>query len=293
MKEKLRSEFLDRQNMVNLDYELYYYNDTGLRNVKPHKHGYFEFLFFLSGDVTTIIDGQSIHLQPGDVTIIPPGVFHYSNIQNTKEYTRYTFWISEEFFDFLKHSSAVYAWLADYVRQNKTYVFHFDRLVFQELQNDLIRLLENRNREGFGSQAYSRLLCAGLILNISRAVHAQVHPEKPREGQSLYDNLLGYIQTHLEEDLSLDNLAQRFFVSKYYISHLFKDNMGLSLHQYVIKKRLERIRVLLMQDADIMTACEEMGFKNYSSFYRAFVKEYGMSPKDYRKAHKLEAEEQA
>ena len=62
--------------------------------------------------------------------------------------------------------------------------------------------------------------------------------KKEGEECSLYLNILHYIEAHLEDDLSLDHLAEIFFVSKYHIAHEFKDNLGISVHQYVTKKRL-------------------------------------------------------
>ncbi len=47
---------------------------------------------------------------------------------------------------------------------------------------------------------------------------------------------MDYIEEHLDEELTLEKLAGEFFVSKYYIAHIFKENIGLSIHQYIMKK---------------------------------------------------------
>ena len=90
------------------------------------------------------------------------------------------------------------------------------------------------------------------------------------------------MEEHLEEDLSLDRLAGEFFVSKYHIAHLFKDNMGMPIHQYILKKRLEACKEAIRNSAKISEVYFMFGFKDYSGFYKAFKKEYGISPKEWQ-----------
>ena len=67
-------------------------------------------------------------------------------------------------------------------------------------------------------------------------------PSKKVPEISLCQNLIRYIENHIEQDLSLELLAREFFVSKYHIAHVFKDNLGMSIHQHITKKRLELCR---------------------------------------------------
>lgn len=85
--------------MIEPDFELYYYTDNNLHRVSTHKHDYYEILFFLEGSVTTVVGDSTYRLEPGDLVIVPPGIFHYSHIDTSKTpYRRFTLWISEPFF---------------------------------------------------------------------------------------------------------------------------------------------------------------------------------------------------
>ena len=107
---------------------------------------------------------------------------------------------------------------------------------------------------------------------------------------SLFQNILSYVENNLEESLTLDQIAGNFFVSKYYIAHLFKDTLGISLHQYIIKKRLAECRSAIVSGGSITEIYEKYGFGDYSSFFKAFKKEYGMSPKEYQNCHMISPE---
>ena len=124
-----------------------------------------------------------------------------------------------------------------------------------------------------------------LILHLSRIVYEMVNPQITKEQQGLFEKVLDYINEHLEEDLSLERLAKIFFASKYHIAHLFKEKYGLPVHQYVIKKRLALCKDALLNNEEITEICLLCGFSDYSSFYRAFKKEYGLSPKQYKSQH--------
>ena len=76
-KKELQTAFNTRQYMYSKDFEIYYYNDMPLNTVTAHTHNYYEFYFFLEGNVTIYVEGKPHPIKSGDFLLIPPGVEHY------------------------------------------------------------------------------------------------------------------------------------------------------------------------------------------------------------------------
>lgn len=283
MKKKLQSTFESRQYMLSRDFELYYYDDKDLAKVESHSHNYFEFYFFIEGDVSMQIGKQTYRVRSGDVMLIPPHVPHRLIIHSPKTpYRRFVFWISKEFYEHLSQLSSAYMYLIEYVDAHKDYLFQMDPVSFNTLQSKMIRLLEEMHAERFGKDEQIALYISDFILHINRLVYEKNEPKNQPLNTSLYSNLVEYIEQHLDEDLTLERLADEFYVSKYHIAHVFKENVGLSIHQYITKKRLSLCQEAIRAKMNISEVYHAYGFGDYSSFYRAFKKEFGISPKEFR-----------
>jgi len=142
--------------------------------------------------------------------------------------------------------------------------------------------MEEIHAERYGKEARIFINICDLLLHLNRMAYEKNNPGKIKEDQNLYRNILQYIDDHLEQDLSLEYLAGEFYVSKYHIAHIFKENTGISIHQYIMKKRLAACQDAILGNISISRAYLMFGFKDYSSFYRAFKKEFGISPKEYK-----------
>lgn len=285
MKEKLKTAFSARQYMQSRDFELYYYSDHNLSKVKNHSHDYYEFYFFLEGDIRMHIAGRAYPLQYGDVILIPPGVKHHATIGQAKTYRRFVLWIGKDCFDRLLAESEDYGYLIRLLHQTKEYVFHNSFVEFNSLQALVMQLLEALQTEHFGRTCEVELLLRTLLLRLNQTAYERMHSAKESATAELYLNLCDYISNHLDEPLSLDILSGKFYVSKYYISHTFKDHMGISLHQYIAKKRLSACRDAMKGGRKISDVYQQFGFHDYSSFFKAFKKEFGISPKEYQELY--------
>lgn len=288
MGKNLHAKFSNRQYMLSKDFEIFYYDEHYTNKVESHAHDYYEFYFFLEGNVSIYIDGTVYPLKYGDIVVVPPQIKHHAVIHDTKlPYRRFVFWISEDYCNQLMTQSASYGYLLQHVQVTKHYIFHNDIITFNAIQYKIFQMIEEIQFKRFGKEAKIPLLVNDFLLQLNRMIYEQQNPNREKEGQNLYQTLIDYIDEHLDEDLSLDMLAGKFYVSKYYIAHLFKEKMGLSIHQYILKKRMQASKEAILGNARISEIYTRYGFKDYSSFYRAFRKEFGVSPKEYRELNRI------
>ena len=149
-----------------------------------------------------------------------------------------------------------------------------------DIIKNLIQDIQNCNNSNeFGSEILKESLFVQLMVLMNRLFLnsdiEDIQYDKTIEG------VLNYINSNLENDLSIDTIASEFFISKYYLMRKFKNQIGSSIHNYVVQKRLILARSLISDGLSMSSVCSRCGFNDYSSFVRAFKKVYGVSPSNY------------
>lgn len=275
--------------MQSKDFEAFYYSDLNFQTLPAHTHDYYEFYLFLEGDLDLEISGHARPLHPGDMVLVPPGVSHHALMHSSdRPYRRFVLWVSQEYAARLLKESPDYVFLMQRAATSSRCYYHFHEAEFSSIQSRLIRLLEEFHSNRYGRNAAVYLALNDLLLYMNRIIYEREHPVVSGSGDLMQEITL-FIDEHLTEDLSLDVLADHVCLSKYYIAHYFKDSLGISIHQYITKKRLQSCSEAIAAGSDITRTFDEYGFRDYSSFYRMFRKEYGMSPREYQEAHRMNA----
>lgn len=274
--------FDPRQEMLDKDFELQYKRDTYLKDVELHHHDFYEIYFLLSGDVTYLIESKIVHVMPGDLLLIPPGELHQVIIRpEMSVYERYVLWVDLPFVQRLssRTSNLDIGLNASSQGSMQLRLEPEDRSRVRDLLDLVARESDSQD---YGADLMRNSLLTQLLVTINRLVS--------RSGPRIYEDtrtnravkqVMDYVNIHYAEPLSLDMLAEQFFVSKYHLSHEFNRQVGTSVYHYIQKKRLLIARQLLAQGKKPSTVHGACGFSDYTGFYRAFKSEYGISPREF------------
>lgn len=275
--------FDPRQEMRRSDFELQYKRDSYLKDVELHHHDFFEIFFLISGDVTYTIESKLYHVAPGDLLLISPRELHQVYIQpEMSVYERYVLWVDPQV---LARFSTQQTDLSRALDSSRAGYGNHLRLKPEQQQqvHGLIRSLFCESQQSaYGSDLLCQSLLTQLLVSINRFAEQTAEPihDTPQVSRAV-SQVVDYVNLHYGDSLSLDALAERFFVSKYHLSHEFNRQVGTSVYRYIQKKRLLIARQLLAQGQRPNEVYLPCGFSDYAGFYRAFKAEYGIGPRQY------------
>ena len=137
---------------------------------------------------------------------------------------------------------------------------------------DRKQLEEALRDRSFGAARMADTLCQQMLIDVNRDVLRSRTAQEERDSYRVdpkMEEVLRYILDHLGEELTVESLSKRFFISRYYLMHRFKAVTGYTVHQYISQKRLLRAGELIRAGVPVMKAAEQAGFPEYSTFLRA------------------------
>ena len=274
--------FTTRQKMHTNTFEVFHYKDTHMTEVALHHHDFYEIYFFLSGNVQYNIESRSYLLTPGDVLLISPMELHQPMFgQEHRTYERIVLWIDKPFLDSFSFGGRDLTRCFNTEHPGHTNLLRPEGVQRQFLQFMLEQLIAELDKDDDYREMMSLSYLSQALILLNRLSLKTSHGGQIQSQETAVYNVLGYINDHYNEDLSLDFLANRFFVSKYHLSREFQRLVGTSVHRYIVQKRLVMAKQLLSQGMPSSEVYQHCGFGDYSNFYRAFKQEYQISPKDY------------
>ncbi|MBR2923825.1 MAG: helix-turn-helix domain-containing protein [Clostridia bacterium] len=261
------------------------HRDTSHANaqLQLHSHTFFELLYCASNcGVEYLVGSERYRLQQGDIVFMPPGVSHRPLLPENmaSPYIRYVLWIS---MDFMK-------WYTDLTPEADTpnkvpaaFLLRTSGTPFEYLGEMFLSGVKEAEAKTDGWQAAVIGNTIQLLTQLRRAAKGRAAHALKAEQPELLDRITTYVEGHYAQPIVIADLAKQFFVSSSTISHVFKQKLGVSFYRYVTQRRLIAAKTLIEKGQRLEAVANQTGFSDYSSFFRSFKQEYGISPRQYRK----------
>ena len=259
------------------NFRLFHLNSQAGTKVDYHYHEFCKLLLLVSGRGGYVVDGQRYLLQPGDVVLIGSRSAHRPELEEDSAYERIIIYIDP---GFLQRYSTADCDLMELFSANRGHVL---RLKENE-RKKIFTLAAALEKELSGADYGRILLCSTallrLLVEIGRCRRQEgamnLNPVTPNDSRVV--EWMQYLDRNLSEDLDMDALAERFFISKFHMMRLFKAETGFTIHTYLLQRRLLAARQLIERGMLATEACYRCGFRSYSSFTRAYSKHFGSTP---------------
>lgn len=263
------------QVMLEEDFEAHHNRDPYFRTIEFHAHDFLELYLFLDGSVTYYIEDQVYDLCPGDLLIIPPGRMHRPVIANERAaYERMVLWVELDYIARIDSAAGeLQAALRGIGANGYRVPLRGDDLIFAA---SLFRRIVKMERGGVFTSSAIRLY-------LKDAFEAYSLVEKEARGETaVIPQVIRYLTEHFREPLRLDDLAARFFISKSYLNRHFKAYTNATVYAYLMALRITHARRMLRAGATAAEAGRECGFSDYSTFYKAFKAQTGITPQEFK-----------
>ncbi len=238
-----------------------------------HSHFHTEIVCMTEGTTIAFADGKKYELSAGDIFIAFPNQIH-KFVSVGKEKFRLMIIDPDMTPDF-------------------TALLTADTPVCSKIENalgrvpDLAAISDLISRCGEQGGSFEDSVLRGLLTAFFGRLLPQLQFTSPvlRDGanSAALREILKYTNLHFAEELSLDVLQKEVHLSKYYVSHLFSEKLGIKFNDYVNSMRISHAcRLLLREDASITEIATAVGFNTLRTFNRAFVRFRGVTPSEYR-----------
>jgi AraC-like DNA-binding protein/mannose-6-phosphate isomerase-like protein (cupin superfamily) len=272
--------YIERQYMETSDYEFFHYCDIYRKPIEYHHHDFYELYYFIKGNVSYVIEERNYALKNGDILLIESSQLHRPFPENDAEYERMVIWIRPEFLQSISSKETDIA---------ECFKMAFEKKInlirptgdFAATVNAIFTKIAKENAENAkGSDILKMSYLMELLVLMTRYMNEQ-DATKPTATSRLIERVNTFVEKNMESQITLDMLANELFMSKCYMAREFKRVSGCTLHRYIILKKLIYAKELIHNGETLVSACYKSGFNDYSSFLRAFKREFGISPKQF------------
>ncbi len=276
-----------KRGYLNEDFHFFNLKDQKKNEFEFHYHDFNKIIIFVSGEVTYIVEGKSYKLKPWDILLVGKNDLHLPIISESTPYERMILWLNPLFLEGHNKNSCDLLSCFQLASERKLNLIRLSSKHINSLKQNLADLEEEIQDKAFGSTILRNALFLQFMVKINRlflGMNIDKNIDDIKYDPRIED-ILSFINSNLDKDLSIGMLSKEFYLNKYYLMHLFKEETGYTLYSYIQKKRVIRASDLIKSGRQAGEVCSLCGFGDYSSFVRGFKKEFGLSPKQYYKSN--------
>ena len=249
-----------------------------------HAHTSMEIFYFISGKGKYIVEGNTYDIHPHDILIFRSGEMHMILIDHQESYERLTIHFSPTVFAPVDPSGSL---IMPFIARE----LGMHNLFPSTSENITARKTIYTDFDAYcGMKSDTRVHVLSRLLSVLVEISDEYN-SSPKEHESkiaLSSKIIAYINSHLYDDISLDSICNEFYVSKSQANRVFKNATEHSIWNYIVLKRLFTARERLLKNEPACKVCTECGFKDYSSFYRAYKSHFGAAPTSVNSEFNLE-----
>lgn len=265
------------------DYVNYMHVKSKIIPINFHLHDGLEIYFLVSGDVNYFIEKRVYPLKYGDLIITNNYEVHTPSFQSGKTYERIILQFKSEIPQ--RFSSPNFNLLNCFINrplgeQNK---ISLNKNQLEEILR-FFNKIENANNSDLPGSDILKLTSFIDLLVFINNIFMNIEPieEHPNVPDKLIP-ILNYIDSNLDNELTLDLFEKQFYINRFYLSRLFKASTGINIHEYITFKRISKAKKLLSAGFSVTDSCMKSGFIDYSNYIRVFKKIIGIPPGKYKK----------
>lgn len=269
----------EKTGYLNKRYKFFHLKDLDSRKFDYHYHDFDKIIYFLGGKADYMIEGKKYLLEPHDFIFVNRNEIHKPIVDFSVPYERMILYIDHGFIEGYAKEDYDLSECFERTFKEKTNVVRFPAVATRALYETLCRMEENDKASSYAGELYGELLFLEFMVQMNRACleNEFAYHHTAKYNKKIID-IIQYINENLSEELSIDDLSERFYMSKYHMMRQFKEETGYSIHQYTLEKRIVAARSMLLNGVSATVAAMECGFKDYSTFARAFKKKLGSIP---------------
>lgn len=259
-----------------------------------HYHDFFQICYVLRGQIEHYHDGKMIPLGRGDAFIIPPGLSHELRFSGD-ESEIFSLSFDENIFSPGFPQSGAHKFLLT-LQDNPLAKREQPLKLRVSLESDQRQnvqalmecIMREQQRDHTGEMTAVPSCIAGILYVLSQSYYRQPQNKEEYSEIAAYTDILSncteYLDQHYNEHITLDVLLKQFGMSRTTFCTLFPQFTGLSLKQYLSRKRILEAEALIRSRPDLSLSeiAEMVGYEEISTFYRNFVRVAGVSPSKYK-----------